>query len=466
MRTLAVVLLSCVAQVSLAADAPLRPSDFAYGMTLQERQSAALYSLELPEEVYRRVTRADLGDLRVFNAAGEVVPHVLRQPASESEPEPPQSVSLPFYPLYIESDREGGAAAVRIIPGPQGPHVDLRVHNGGPQTDKTISHYVIEVSAVRAPLQQLHLKWQERSATFIANVTVETSDDMGQWRNIGGGTLADLFYGDYHLQREALQLAGETGKYLRISWPPGEKHVRLSSVTARIAHVRQEEPLHWTAAQAAGSEVTAGRYRFVADGHYPIERLEVVLPQQNTVVKTRIASSPDEQGAHRRQHYHGVIYALQQEGQVFTSGPITINRTYDRYWDIAVDQQAGGLGSGQPQLKLGWRPQQLVFLARGNGPFTLAFGSVSVGALPVDSSLHGMLSSLGSGGEHASMVRPAVAQEVRTLGGEARLKSPPPPLPWKKWLLWVVLLLGVAAMLLIARSLYRDMKRGTGGGGS
>jgi hypothetical protein len=53
----------------------------------------------------------------------------------------------------------------------------------------------------------------------------------------------------------------------------------------------------------------------------------------------------------------------------------------------------------------------------------------------------------------------AVPQAMQLLGGEQQLQPAPPPLPWKKWLLWSVLVAGVLAMLGMARGLYRQMNR-------
>jgi len=55
-----------------------QPRDFAYGIPLRTSGQDALQQLEVPRAVYEGVVRADLGDLRVFNAAGEVVPHAFR----------------------------------------------------------------------------------------------------------------------------------------------------------------------------------------------------------------------------------------------------------------------------------------------------------------------------------------------------------------------------------------------------
>ena len=71
-RMLAALFGSICASVAGAADAPLKPTDFAYGMALQTDGRDGVYKVGLPLDVYRMIRYADLRDLRVFNADGEV----------------------------------------------------------------------------------------------------------------------------------------------------------------------------------------------------------------------------------------------------------------------------------------------------------------------------------------------------------------------------------------------------------
>ncbi len=52
--------------------------DYAYAWQLQTQGDSAAWQVELTPEVYAAVTRADLRDLEVVNAAGEAVPLALR----------------------------------------------------------------------------------------------------------------------------------------------------------------------------------------------------------------------------------------------------------------------------------------------------------------------------------------------------------------------------------------------------
>ena len=44
----------------------------------------AVAAVALPETVHRRAFRVDLGDIRVFNASGERVPHLISYARSQS----------------------------------------------------------------------------------------------------------------------------------------------------------------------------------------------------------------------------------------------------------------------------------------------------------------------------------------------------------------------------------------------
>src|SRR5690349_21227002 len=90
-----------LATAGLAAGAE-RPADFAYGIPLEADGKDALYEVTLPAAVYRGVTRADLGDLRVFNGASEVVPYALR-PHRMTDTETAAPVALTLFPLKAEA---------------------------------------------------------------------------------------------------------------------------------------------------------------------------------------------------------------------------------------------------------------------------------------------------------------------------------------------------------------------------
>jgi len=108
-----------------------------------------------------------------------------------------------------------------------------------------------------------------------------------------------------------------------------------------------------------------------------------------------------------------------------------------------------------PIFELGWLPHRLTFVAQCPPPYTLAYGSASVGAPsePVSALLGDM-----EGERRAALVKTVELGSLVTLGGAARLSPPPPPLPIRQWVLWAVLLLGVAVLAWMVRSSYRQLR--------
>jgi hypothetical protein len=96
-----------------AASGAERPADYAFGIPLEADGKEALYDVTLPVAVYRGVVRADLGDLRVFNGAGEVVPYALRpRRMTDTETAPP--VALTLFPLKAEEGAALDAISIRV----------------------------------------------------------------------------------------------------------------------------------------------------------------------------------------------------------------------------------------------------------------------------------------------------------------------------------------------------------------
>ena len=70
-------------------------------------------------------------------------------------------------------------------------------------------------------------------------------------------------------------------------------------------------------------------------------------------------------------------YRLTRGNSEFVSDDIPVRSNAERYWLVRVDPKGGGAGAGELRLDIGWVPQEVVFAARGRGPFALAFGNAS-----------------------------------------------------------------------------------------
>ena len=453
--------------VAVADGERLTPQDFAWGIPLEVDGDGAIYSLELPEQVYRHVTRRDLGDLRVFNSNNAVVPHLLRR-EKDTQTVTREPVTLKLFPVYREAG--GGAATapeVRIVTDAGGTIIDIS--GGSPASvgqGKVVYAYVVDLgpaleggentAAARGP-DWLEFDWQGAPDSFATRVSISASDDLDNWRTVvPATTLSHFRFDGNELQRRRIEVAGLRARYLKISWPAGAQNVLLRSIRAGFGGSLRESARRWTRLDGAG-KIRRGDgglawLEYDAAAFLPVDRLRLRLASANSVARVTVLSR-DDPAAPWRQRYAGVIYRLTVQGEEVENPVLRISPTQDRYWrvELAADEadSVGGI-----ELAVGWRPHRLLFMASGEAPFRIAYGAA--GVAPAGSAIPALLRQLGEDSE-AGFVKAAQAGEEIELGGQGQMVAPT-VVPWRRLVLWTVLVLGVGIVAFMVLRLAREMK--------
>ena len=431
-------------------------NEFAYGYNLEIDGDGAIYSLTLPEDVYRGMVRPDHGDLRVFNSGGVAVPHALRR-EEQTLTTQHDAVPLPVFPLYTNAASKsvaGGVENIHITTNEQGGVIDINYGKGSTQS-RQLAGYLLDLSGLDAVPNALDIQWPASQADFVLEVHVEGSDDLNHWGSlVGSATISHLQYGEHQLIQQRIALPLHKIKYLRLGWSR-QTLLTIDKITAQFPASIQVQPRQWTEVAGSLSKATALHehiYLFDSRGFLPVDRLLLQLPQRNTVLQGMLESSDKPDGAWTT-HYSGMLYDLQQQGTTLATPEISIPITAHRYWRLRLPASETAL-QGLPVIKLGWVPEQLLFTAQGEAPFVLAFGSVQ--AQPVTTMLPQLLHQ-DAIGNNGTLIKPARLGARITLGDASRLVPPPAALPWKKWILWAVLEIGVIILALMAYRLVKQM---------
>lgn len=424
------VLLITLVMANNAQAQPFNMDDFAYGIPLQVDGDGAIYSLPLPIEVYRRTLHADLGDMRIFNGHGEVVPHMLQREPQTLQQQP-QRIEAKLYPLPALPDKPSDEE-VHVATGEGDTLIDFYAGRLPLEGAGSGEYYLLDASEVAADVGHLHLEWDEVNEPLFAQVTVHGSDDLNHWQLlVEKRTVASLQHQGIALLKQSLELPLRKMKYYRIHWPPGSKGVTLQRVEFSLRAQRERQVGDKLHIQPHSTHSQKGVYEFTLDGHYPVSRVGLVMPHSNTVVRARLLSRADEAQAWQLRH-QGLFYDLQREGHKLRSEPVPLTLLRHPHWRLEVVSNGGGLGSGVPQLEVEWQPDRLLFIARGEMPFTLAFGRS--GAAADKTVMDPMLRRIDT--DQARFIKSAQAGQWFELGGESRLRPLPGALPWQKWLLW------------------------------
>jgi hypothetical protein len=430
-----------------ASAAGVAPNDFAYGMKFETPGSAAAYRATVPVDVYRSVTRADLTDVAVFNERNELVPHAIEATRTQATSRE-QPVALPIFPL--RGNEEQALNVVRITLGADGATVNVR-----PETSETTSTppdtivaYVLDGRALTTPIAGLQIGWPEDAPTFAGRLRVEASDDLGVWRTwVDAAPVANLRAGDARLIERRIETRPLKSKFWRLSWVGERAPFEITSITAEPAGDRHE--IGRPAFSVEGTAVPAkpGEFEFDLRGHFPVDRVNFELPELNSVVDVRLFSRATAKQPWR-EVLHSGFYRLQSNGPELVNGDVSVAPDSDRYWLARVDMRNNGLGSAHPKLKVAWAPHEVVFLARGRGPFTLAFGNAA--ALGFE----GRVPELPKG----ARVLYARLGERQTLCGEACLSASKRVQVGKPAVLWGVLVVAVLFLVYMAVRLMRELK--------
>ena len=432
--------------VSTAAVAADR---FALRFALELESGAAYYSVPLPAAVYAASQRNDLGDVRVFNGAGEPVPYSLDAPR-ESVRAPATLRTVHWFPLPPAASG-GTGAPLGVTIAADG---SLRATSAPPDRSQHDTDLIDVAREARGEARVDALVVHVRDDNYQGRVSVESSDDLRNWQPAGEAQLLKVSYNGSTLSQDRIELNGMRARYLRLHWLDGAPYVESIDAQVQVASAgaaqRADMQRQWREGIVAHPGPKAGEYFFESGGPYPVDRLRLNLPQPNTVAPAVVYSRSGLETAWREVS-SATLFRL-HNGTVEQSNPsLEMEPDTDRHWRVVVDTRNGGLGSGALTVAAGWRPATLTFVARGAAPFTLAVGN----AAAVSSAVSRADLLMGA----SSVAVMARVGEELPVGPEADGQSSgKDPDAMRRYMLWAALLLAVGSLGAIAWRLARGAR--------
>jgi hypothetical protein len=456
----------------LAADAPdaANAKSYAIRIPVTAAPDAPLQRLLLPAEALVRLQSAGYADLRLFNAAGQPVPMALAQVPTVNSAEE-QQVKLQAYPILgsATSTAAGLEGLSLRIEERQGRRV-VQLNTGGGTTAGPVSQQkvlgaLLDARAVSVPAVRLTLD-ADLPVGQPVTFNVQASKDLKSWRAVADTVLfrADAAapaasLGDSSL---ALSMAELKDHYLRITWGDAAVTLRGATlVTSRNTATRERVNATMAAPAMAGPRELSFALPFAT----PVAALKITPKESNVLVPLRVLGRND-----RNQPWSllatAVVYRLTTAGKEQISGPVELQGASVREVKIEADAKTPGFASA-PDIALQFEPAQLVFLASGQGPFTLAAGLAgpagAAGAfLPMASLIPGYKPSQ----ENALPLAKADVSKADATGGSAGVggplvaaQAPGDGIPTRTLVLWAILLLGALALGAMAWVLMKQTRQ-------
>jgi hypothetical protein len=356
-----------LAVVALIAAAPAGSDDdprYARRVPIVVAPGSTVQRLAMPAAVLAASRTANLSDIRVFDAAGQPMP--IARVASAAGPA--RRYDLSALPIL-------GAADALTVTG-----VSLRLDDAGnarvAQVDGKPSGRPAEAIMLGILLDARTVAGSADTLTLDADVprgqpvtfTVEASADLKDWRSLGEQVVYRTA-GNAAIRLE-LGRAVLDDEYLRVTWRAASR--LLSPVTIRKAALLMQPA-------AATSVSIAASLPPLADPHavefeWPsasvLDTIEIVATGNDVIVPVRIFGRDD-----REQSWTpiGSGTAARASAEATPSRGIALNGGPYRTVRIEADQRSTGFTS-LPDIRLGFSPRAILFLAAGKPPYILTSG--------------------------------------------------------------------------------------------
>ena len=437
-------------------------SDFSTRAAVVVPSGTAIARVALPGPSIGALRSANGDDLRIFNTAGLSLPHAVidaaRQAPTTQDAVGERFAALPIYSSSIGAGTATNAPALRIIEGP-----NRRVIEVGAAT--TVADQKREATVVRGLLFDTRsLKNELRAVelegplppSLIVKITLDASTDLKSWRTVTSQSPVFDFGNDGPKNRRVdLPLGIKLdGQYLRLTWSDSPSLAFTALRTIGMTNSGRAEPMVIGFGEPQNASESYAEWTITPGLRANAIRLQTSAA--NALMPVRVLTRA-RSGDPWRTVLNTVVYRLASGNNAQSvNGSAPMQTPLENL--VRVEALRGYNLTGVPiTFALEYAPPNVLFVATGDGPFTIATGNASAqsAAVPVTT----LMPNYQSGSEFALPVLvatvsvnqpPAKSSAVAEIFGIATQKS---------FLLWGVLGLAVIVLGGLALSLLRTSKR-------
>lgn len=460
----AALLLVCWTPLASAQQNPTdQPADYSHAMPLTISGKNAVVQLRLPQAVYLNARSADLRDLRVFDAAGKVVPFAIRQSAVQSQ------ASRRQLPVTIFPVMQGASDATKndfeIKTSADGSVTSITSRHPGPAAgapSDRLGALVLDLGKAAPAIDALAFALPDGRSNYHAQVELEASDDLRSWESLGFSNLSWLVNGEGRaLTSNRIEFAPRAFRYARVTWQAGTP-LLFASIVAESQTTTQLPP----AMESITIPPAPGKFKddvfYATPIAVPVRRVNLQFGERSAVlpgVLGHYVELPAVKGTSTtrwdfRPRLEATFFQFVQGGAQRKSGDIIVDAVHEANW-VA---RSSALAQVQPSLRLSWTPDTLVFMAAGPGPYSLNFGRS--GATSAQLGIAQVAPSFSA--QELLAVEQAVVGQLKAASGkaidESDAQAAGKAAKHRMLMLWGVLLLGVAVLGVMAWKLIGQMK--------
>ena len=432
--------------------------DFETIFELDAQKTGSPYRVHLDEEVFRVLHQSAERDLAIFDAAGKPLPFAVRDVTTPYD-DPGDVVktrektfSVPLFPLPRGDHDETGLGDVVVRTDGSGRVVEIR---GGRAAGETGSNrFLLDLTPLTDEMKMIE-RYRidiplDENRDVAATADVFTSPNLRDWQKIAEGEpLISLRSAQGSLESRHIELSGRQNvqRYLMLTISGALPAGDFVTVTATAERPRAQ--VSDETASYMGTTQQDGSFLYDTGGAFPLRQVQFALTSPG-VYSARIE--------YRRFGFDqwlnlgtATLFLTGSAGETSRNDPLAV-RPESRQFRLSFPD--GGPDS-PPSMNIAWRPQEVVFMAQGAGPYLLACGSEKQAPSLQRPDLVNQVLSSTQTVTQARITERRANEGSSTSGSENAAKTS----DWQQYMVWTVLIAGALFFSWTSWSLLRKEKK-------
>jgi len=402
-------------------------NDFAYEKKILLEKSSGAVKFKLSSEIYHKLVYPDLSDLAVFDKNGQLMPkYISGQELSQISSELKEVPFIKFDILKADKQEQ-----LRFEY--QGAVVDMQSMKQNNNKD-----YIVDLRAISTEVEKIVV--HSNLKAFMVSMDVECSQDLKRWKSIKEkAVIASLDFQNSLVQNTSINLPFTQCKYLRLRT---EKDFNISNVEV------QEYPkvvVPSLQSQQIVYKKVEDNLEFSVSKNLKIQRISFELEDKEQFYKLSVFAKNKGEEKYRKLK-DADIYSIVSENKTLEKHYIELESRYDLY---QIRAQKSSYLPLNLHLSYHYQGQNLYFIAQGQEPYILAFGSFE--SRTPTTNLAYLISK-------SSDIDEAKLSKTQLLAGEEKLKPKKAKPSFTKYFVWLSLFLGVLLLSFISLRLYQQLK--------
>lgn len=433
---------------------------------LELEGSGPWYQLPLDATLQLQSGSMGLGDIRILDSDGKVQPYAFfnRSDLKINMPIAIRNLRViaELYPLRGSDAKNGYQSNITINKTQDGASITVNNENVETIGAETLLGYIIDLKNIVPNIGYLDIDWTSPKDGFFP-YRLEVSDDLVRWRSIENGELYRLSNDNSELVKTQVKSQANQGRFLRLMWLDKTKVAVIKQVivgSTQIPNTIGKFNPVWSealpAARVFKDDLNREIYELTFAAPHNLNGLKVQLPDGYSLAPFVLYGANSINSGNWYPLRQGMFYQLQgKNGELTRLDSVELRDNSLAAIRIEIDKRGGGLDLDVLPVEVALEPNSVVFLARGKAPYSMQIGVKQKNSMALQ------FANLVP--DAVNIDDPRISRAVLAQPLKNAVKAPtiekPVETNWKQFVLWGVLIMGVAFLVLMASQLLRQAEQ-------